>query len=373
MSTEDLIPPNSFSFPENIKLDLHDLVVILLRERLLSDTRFPHARLLETCDGSHPPSHVPQNSQESFRLRDTPKVGYFLLNNSNGKDGAAEGEGGPNAEPSTFLHEKAKPYTDLEEDEVETAFWRVKNHDSGYMLHHALQLVLDSLPKSTKLRIRTPDGFEFSCSAQSFAVAEMDILPKELVYINNMERLEHEEKHIEMAMDQYVFAEKHVSEPWVYLVFGKTNDLPTKRRNTQCVALDINASVLGLRGSAGEPFVMERRKTYHEQLLPRVAEEDLELNQSQRIYAINLEDSGPAAELAKRILSRLERITRGEERYCSYCGKTAPKSQCSKCRGKSQYCGSLCQRKAWSYHKRWCKIDAAAADLPKLENDVEMK
>ncbi|KAL5524453.1 hypothetical protein ACEPAF_9593 [Sanghuangporus sanghuang] len=376
MSVENLIEPDSFTFPENISLDLHDIIGILLRERLLSDTRFGCAKLLEVSDGAWPASSLPLEQQRAFIDFEAPKVGYFLK-----LLGEKPGQRDEDSvvEPHIFLHEDLRTQRELDVEEVESIFWAVKNHDSGFLLHHALQLVLDYLPKSATLRIRTSDGYSFTCAPQSFMVAEMDVLPKKTIFINatHPRTVVNNGKKREIHMDQYVFGEHFFAEPWVCLVFlpdEKELGQKPNRDDDKCVMLDINLPVLGARGPGGEPFALERRNVYHNELLPRAGtEEDLDLTQSPRIHATNREKAQPAIDLAKRILGRLERFARKEEFYCSYCGKAAPKVQCSRCHGKSRYCGAACQKKAWPYHKTWCKTDAAAPQEAEKDTDVEMK
>jgi hypothetical protein len=59
---------------------------------------------------------------------------------------------------------------DLSELELEMYFWDIRHHDSGYKLAHAMQLVLDALPTTTKLRIRTSQGH---LPASSFSIVEV--------------------------------------------------------------------------------------------------------------------------------------------------------------------------------------------------------
>lgn len=370
MSIEELIEPGLFVFPENITLDLHDIIGILLRERLLSDRRFGRAKLFEVSDGAWPASCLPLEQQQAFTDREAPKVGYFLkLVGESGEDDAV-------VEPHNFLHEALRTSRELDVEEVENIFWTVKNHDSGFLLHHVLQLVLDYLPKSATLRIRTPDGYSFTCTPQSFIVAEMDVLAPKVIFISATHP-RNGNKNKEIHIDQYTFGDHWIPEPWVYLVFASDEkDLNQKpnREDEKSVILDINVLALGARGSGGEPFALERRNAYHNKLLLKAkTREDIELRQSPRIHSINREKAEPAVDLAKRVLARLEKFARNQEFYCSYCGKATPKSQCSRCRGKSRYCSAACQKKAWPYHKVWCKIDAAAPQETKKDEDVEMK
>lgn len=369
-SSETLIPTSSFKFSQNLTFDLHDIIGILLNERLLSEPRFGRANLFEISDGAWPASCIPLEYQSTFMGRPSPKVGYFVRSLSQEITDPAL-----IVRPDNFLHEDMRTMRELDTEEVESIFWRVRNHDSSFFLHHALQLVLDYLPASTALRMRTPGGLVMTCAPQSFAVAEMGVLPRRTTYINHIQPRRTKNGPIQVQLDQYTFGERHLHVPWVYLIFGKDEDLVPDRGNGKCIAVDVNSLTLGLRGLGGEPFVMERRNVYHDvpKMLPRVVDEDLELIQSARIFATSEKKAKPAVELAIRVLARLEKITRGEK-FCAYCGETAPKAQCSRCRGKSRYCGSSCQRKAWSYHKLWCKIDAAATELiTKPDTDAEMR
>ncbi|KAI5121412.1 hypothetical protein M0805_003184 [Coniferiporia weirii] len=356
----------SYNFAENLTIDLHDLAGVILRERLLTEPRFMHSRLLEVCDGAWPASCIPIISQDAWMNEAAPKVGYFLTEPKTIPRNARP------IEPHNFLCEKIICPRELDTEEVETIFWRVRHHDSGYMLAQTLQFILDSLPASTMLRLRTSQGHAIRCKASSFAVAEVQILPKRKTYICNfIPRPDLDPYKFEMS--QYLTGDRFLSTPWVYLVFGEsdvaTSEIDTDRR----VAVDLVSLMLGMRGLGGEMFAMERLKAYHHTLLASVAEEDANYVLSERIRSPDDEEKArPAKELAKLVLARLEKITRGEETFCAYCGKVSPSAQCSRCRGSSRYCGSVCQKKAWKYHKVWCKIDAAAKSKG-VKKDVDVK
>ncbi|THH06192.1 hypothetical protein EW145_g4253 [Phellinidium pouzarii] len=357
---DQYIDPNSYTFAENLTFDLHDIVNILLRERLLSEPRFKHSQLLEVCDGSWPVSTVPLKVQEMWSSLGSPKVGYFLT------EDAGVSDADPPVEPHNFLRPNVISARELDTEEVETMYWRIKHHDSGFILCSALQLVLDTLPQSTSLRVRTSQGFAMTCGAQSFVVAEMQVFPKETTYICNFKpRPDIEPTKVEML--QYLTGEKLESIPWIYLVFGEpTLETPNFIADKR-VAVDLVSPMLGMRGPGGETFVMESMNTYHHKILPRYATADLDHVISYRINPQVKQQAIQPMEIAMRVLSRLEKIARGEEAYCGYCGKTAPKAQCSRCRKKTKYCAAACQKKAWKYHKTWCKIDAASEH----ENDMK--
>ncbi|KAH8114376.1 hypothetical protein DFH11DRAFT_1593999 [Phellopilus nigrolimitatus] len=338
------IDPKSYTFVENLTLDLHDLASIVLRERLLTEPRFKHSRLFEVCDGSWPASCLPVSIQAEWMDRSAPKVGYFLQGSEKLADSPIE--------PNNFLHPNIKCSRELDSQDVETIYWRIKHHDSGYTVCHSLQLVLDTLPESTLLRVRTSQGHALTCKARSFVVAEMEVIPKQTTYICDF-RPRPDLGPYKVDLAQFTTGDHEETTPWVYLAFGETEvatgDIGTDGR----IAVDLVAPILGMRGLGGEPFAMERLGTYHNKILASVADEDIDYTLSGRINPSE-EEAGPSKELAMRVLARLERITRGEETYCSYCGKEAPKAQCSRCRGKAK------ARKAWTYHKMWCKIDGAS-------------
>jgi hypothetical protein len=76
----------------------------------------------------------------------------------------------------------ATAYSDID---IETMFWQIKHHDHGYALAHAMQIVLDTLPKEIKLlRIRTSQGYSILAKPNEFAIAEIQVLPKQPFYIN---------------------------------------------------------------------------------------------------------------------------------------------------------------------------------------------
>jgi len=158
-------------------------------------------------------------------------------------------------------------------------------------------------------------------------------------------------------MTQYLTGADGGDLPWVYLIFGDEDVAKEDLDEDGRVMLDLVAPMLGMRGLGGEIFAMERLEDYHSEVLPRGALEGEPVDLSGRIRTRGPEAGEAAEKWSTRVLSRLERITKGEERFCAYCGKDGPTSQCSRC-GKARYCNPTCQSNAWKYHKTWCKVDA---------------
>ncbi|EJC97889.1 uncharacterized protein FOMMEDRAFT_162230 [Fomitiporia mediterranea MF3/22] len=345
------INAKDYSFPEKLVLDLHDLATIVLRERLFSQTQFRYSQLYEICNDSEKATCLPSDAQATWTSLPDPKVGYFL------REPSEVAEDAPATEPYDFLHENFKGKDIPDEQSLETIFWRVKHHDSGFVLAHALQLVLDALPESTKLRICTSQGHRIECKARSSAVAEMNILPKMTSYICNI-RARPDLGPNKVDIDQHYTGGELNGIPWLYLIFGEkedaTGDVLTDRR----VAVDLVAPMLGLRGLGNEVFAMEQIGVYHHKLLSKVAGESEEYVLSGRILMADEDKARASADIATRVLARLQKITRGEEVYCAYCGRDEAESMCENCHGKARYCSPECQKKGWRYHKVWCKGDA---------------
>jgi len=236
----------------------------------------------------------------------------------------------------------------------------VKGFDSGYVLAHALQVVLDVLPESTTLRIRTSQGYTIECKPSEFKVVELHVLPKSTTYINVMSQ--QPAPGISLKLRQFSTGESPKFVPWVYLLFGGSSIGGDGSGTDGCVALDLVSPMLGVRGLAGEVFAMEQVGTYHDKVLSTGADQSDDFMVSSRINpsdSIDKSETEPR-EVAVRVLARLRAIARGERFYCSNCGKEVEKApQCAKCR-KVKYCGAVCQKKAWKYHKVWCGVDGAS-------------
>lgn len=281
----------------------------------------------------------------------------------------------PPIEPSDFLDEDFRCSRELDSEVVETIFWRVHTHNRNFLLHHALQIVLDTLPpKQTTLRIRTSSGDVLSTSPRSFIITEMDVTPLSLLYIANFERRPDSKvfKNVAVTINQYTHGEQGIglSYPWISLTFVPSSKRPSpdeppdadeiaSENSPDNISLDLCLPGLNnVRGLGHEIFALEKSSIYHNKLLPKGCDADILPIHSSRIDALSPERAQPAHELAGRVLTRLEKILTTGQRYCAYCGKEDPKTQCSRCKGKNIYCGQTCQKKAWPYHKVWCKVDA---------------
>lgn len=344
-----LVDPKAYSFADNLTLDLHDIATILLRERQLTEPWFKHSQLLEVCNGGQKASRLPDAAQITWTKLPRPKLGYLL------KEPVVVADDAPATEPQNFLHPEYQGDS-LDQQTLDTIFWHIKHHNSGYILPHALQLVLDALPESTTLRVRTSSKHSVTCNARSHAVAEINILPNSKSYICNI-RPRPELGTSIAEMKQYHYGDGALgTAPWVYLVFGDSKDATGDVYTDRRVAVDLVAPLIGLRGLGNEPFVMERIGTYHQDVLSNAVGESEKYELSARIYMEENEDTNTSVEIAMRVLSRLQKITRDEEGFCAYCGKENPNPSCSKCLGKTRYCDSICQKMGWKYHKSWCKI-----------------
>ena len=332
-------------------VDLHDLATIFLRERLLSEPRFKHSHLREINDGSAPRTILPDTTPLPVLddLPDNiPHLAFFLVENTSEI---------PKVPEPTGVTRTGGDY-DVSELELEMYFWGIRHHNSGYPLAHAMQLVLDALPATTKLRIRTSRGHFLTVPASSFSIVELPIMALTNSYICNMKPRERPELdgHTNFILAQYTTGGTG-SFPWVYMLFGDDGVADPEQQGLQ-VVLDLVSAMLFFRGLGGEIFSMERMEEYHTKLLSQGALQGKPFKHSARIKFPpgEAQEDSEAAQLSKRVLTRLLKIMEGET-FCAYCGKETPKSLCTVCR-KARYCDNKCQKKAWKYHKTWCKIDA---------------
>ena len=333
-------------------VDLHDLATILLRERLLSEPRFKHSHLREINDGSAPRTilaHTPLPVLDDLP-ENTPHLAFFLVENASEipriREPPEVTRTGGNYVPS--------------EMELEMYFWGIRHHNSGYTLVHAMQLVLDGLPTTTKLRIRTSQGHFLTVPASSFSIVEVPITALTNTYICNMKPQENPDSdgHTRLSLTQHVTG-GNGSFPWVYILFGGDGVANAEQQSSR-VVLDLVSPMLCFRGLGGEIFSMECMEDYHTKLLSQGALEGRPFKHSNRIMFrpsdVQPEEDSEVVPLSDRVLTRLSKIMEGET-FCAYCGKEMAKSLCTVCR-KVRYCDKKCQTKGWKYHKTWCKIDA---------------
>lgn len=344
-------------------IDLHDIATVLLYEYKTSESRFKHSRLREINDTSKPrsalPPHIPLPELDNLPLS-IPVNGYFLLD-----DGIADAvDNMPAIELASFKHPEFTNNSSVKvtDAELEKIYWQCKHHDSGYTLAHAIQLVLDNLPSSVQLRVRTSQGHTMTITPTAFAIAELQVVSHSTTYIckiTNQPQL----GPSKVSLGQYLTGSDGPF-PWVYLVFGDEKVANVDLDKDGRVALDLASLLLGMRGRGGEIFVMERLEDYHStKLLPAFADDVGDVILSGRIVPGSSgrhAEYGRAVALSKRVLARLEKIVDGAGDFCAYCGKESAKARCSVCRG-ALFCDKGCQSKAWKYHKRWCKSDAGSA------------
>ena len=337
-------------------VDLHDLATILLRERLLSEPRFKHAHLREINDGSGPRTLLPHTPLPV--LDDLPKnipyLAFFLVENASET---------PKIQDPSNVKRTSGNY-DPSELELEMYFWSIRHHDSGYTLVHAMQLVLDALPTTTKLRIRTSQGHLLTVPVTSFSIVEVPITALTNTYICKIKAMEpglgkKPESGLSLASMAQHTTGGAGSFPWVYMLF-EGDSVANAEQQSLKVVLDLVSPMLFFRGLGGEIFSMERREEYHTKLLSQGALEGRPFKYSDRIAfrPSEVQRNSEPVQLSERVLTRLSKIMEGET-FCAYCGKEMAKSLCTVCR-KARYCDKKCQKKGWKYHKVWCKIDAQA-------------
>lgn len=367
--------PREFYFPEDTVLDLHDLVGILLHEYQQTERRFRYSKLLEVADGTKFPSCLPTKELERWAKMGGRKVGYFLLDPQEIPPANA-----PLVEPSEFLHSSFVSPRLLDTEDVESIYWRVRlalaNNTGGLL--YALQCILRAFTASVTLRVRTSQGHSLTCSAHAFKIKGSVVIYKEGLHIGHIKSYIDDSwltPQRRINVKHYQFCELHLDDEWLYMVFQSED---SSKNN---VVLDLASLVIGSRGLGGEIFTLEKEETYQEKVLMKVVEvcddsDDEEERTYDRIDPPPAMDDSLIAQdtwVINRVLRRLVRICQGIEVFCSYCGRPQAPSRCSKC-AVARYCGQACQKKAWKYHKVWCKVDAVkGVNVPSSStSDVEM-
>lgn len=366
--------PREFYFPEDTVLDLHDLVGILLHEYQQTEIRFRHSKLLEVADGTKFPSCLPTKELKPWAEMGGRKVGYFLLDPQE-----IPPRNTPLVEPNEFLHPSFVSPRLLDTEDVETIYWRVRlalaNNTGGLL--YALQCILRAFTASVTLRVRTSQGHSLICPAHAFKIKGSVIIYKEGLHIGHIKSYIDDswlKPHRRIDVKHYQYNELHLDDEWLYMVFESEGS----RENN--VVLDLASLVIGSRGLGGEIFTLEKEETYQEKVLPKVVEicddSDEEDHTYDRIDPPPAMDDSLIAQdtlVINRVLRRLNRICQGVEVFCAYCGRPQAPSRCSKC-AVARYCGKACQKKAWKFHKVWCKVDAVKdVNVPSAsKSDVEM-
>jgi MYND finger len=337
-------------------LDLHNLAAILLHEWSLMEPRFLHSRLQEITAGTRPQNalrsdiHLPHLGDVASSGSSQSKKAYFVMD---------ELPGTPPVTAFSFKHADFASAKSYSEQDIETMFWQIKNHNRGYALTHAMQTVLDSLPNTVHLMLRTSQGHSLLVEPKQFAIEEFKVLPNEKVYICQATP-QPVLGPTKFALHEYTTGATGPI-PWVYLAFAEA-ELRPEFRNTDPrvngrIVLDLAAPLLaGMRGLGNETFALERMGDYHDRVIPKGGSERERPVTSGRIDA-RLADVGLMSELSKRVLGRVQAILESGETSCGYCGKASPKSSCGRCK-QARFCDKRCQTLGWKYHKKWCSPEA---------------
>jgi len=343
-----------------VELDLHDLAAVLLHEWSLFEDRFLHSKLVEVTNGTPPSRALPEWAKipalTSLRLTGRPCRAYFV-----------QDDNVPNNTPTdafTFKHKDFFSRFEYSEKDIETMFWEIKNHDRGFLLAQAMQFVLDSFLPTTKVRIRTSQGYSLTCGAREFSIANLDVLPHRTCYIAKITKLPPPADPTQVELGQCVTGEKG-DIPWVYLAFGGPSVTSSEVHVDGRVALDLASPLLsGMRGLGGEVFSLEKLLDYHTKVIPIRGEEmPTQMYLSGRLGSVGPpkrpEQVEMEKELAERVKVRAEKKLNGGMNSCGYCGKSEPKFRCNDCKV-ARYCDARCQKLGWRYHKKWCNQDATS-------------
>jgi hypothetical protein len=97
-------------------------------------------------------------------------------------------------------------------------FWEIKIHNSGYILAHAMQILLDKLPSTVKLRIRTSQGHSVVVRSEQFAIAQIEVVPHRNAYTCRITKTPDNDDQVEL--EEYVTGMPGPI-PWPYLAFGE--------------------------------------------------------------------------------------------------------------------------------------------------------
>ncbi|KAF8312205.1 hypothetical protein DL93DRAFT_2098346 [Clavulina sp. PMI_390] len=348
--------------PDGSRIDLHDLAVLFMYERMIREQKFGCVRLTMYKEG--PLEDIEPYSWD-VKPGENRKRHYIEVETDSSQEERA-GDipasfnptlAGPVVTPESFEAPNVKlpprmaspiPYR-----ERETMFWRLKNFDSGYALTYAMQTILDTLPTSATLVIRTKKkahNIEIS-PPSTFAMMELPVRAHELTHLLI---------HTSMGGTRKLIRE-HITRgdggymPWIYMLLGEARsvDLASDTR----VVLDLGCSLLGGRGPCGELFALQRSKEYMDNTLASFADDiGGELKLSGRLV-FSRDDHQEYRQLAEATLAWMYDIIVNRASFCGHCGRPNASQRCSKCKV-SHFCSAEHQRAAWAFHKIYCNEPA---------------
>jgi hypothetical protein len=324
--------------PDNTTIDLHDLAAIFMYERMLNESLFSHFRLMKYHEGllatlPDKPAVGNQTIVEDWDIqpgegrgrkyfelfRDTkPVLGDIRL--ADGTTVVTPDSFDPLGEVNHPRMNKPIPYK-----ERELMYWRCKNFDNGYGLAYAMQQVLDALPRSTKLSVRTKNRtHNVTISPPSeFNIMEMEIRTHELTHAVRISQIPGTQ-----ITSQHITGGDGGIMPWVYLFLGKATSADPE--NDTRVVLDLACTMLGGRGPAGEIFALQRGKEYLDETLAKVAD-DLggEMKLSRRTVHRKA-DREELDRLAAAVLERVRQVVVDGVPFCAHCGSSSASMRCTR-------------------------------------------
>lgn len=215
-----------------------------------------------------------------------------------------------------------------------------------------MQTLLDSLPLSTTIHIRTKDPkHSITCGPRQYGIMEIDVVAKELVYFFRQTPIPGSSTKV--SIGGVVTGGDGGGLKWVYLLMGEATSKDIEKDSR--VVLDLASTLLGARGPCGELFSMERLETYHGKTLDSMAyDQGQEERFSGRIVLREKSKEVDEERLAEAVKERIRKVIVKEDTLCGYCGAPNPPSRCTRCRA-AYFCNAEHQTNGWPYHKVYCK------------------
>lgn len=322
------------AFPDNLRVDVHDLATIILDCHARLETTFAGYQLLEVNRGVTPLQSLPEGVlPPEWHVVLGDRIAYILKKEPNAPSPITT---------ETFAHPSGVKTPDgqpLTRKELEDVFWRCKCYNSGSVLVYIAQQVLRALPASTQLVARTSQGHTLTFPPHETAVAELLVEPRSAcLHVQHAARPDLGPARVDMRQQLSGF-DGGIPWPWLLLGTATSRDPDADAR----VALDLG----------GEPFALERSGHHYDRVLPRGARDlgaDMRLSELQCLSPVDIRAHGEAVKVL--VLERLARIAAGDDHFCGYCGKEEVDLRCSRWQ-KAYFCAG-CQALGWKYHKRWC-------------------
>jgi len=322
-------------------LDLYELALLLNYERASTEPRFRYAKLRETASASSDFKTVLLDVPD-WKQASGPKTGFVF----DKRTPPVSARDVPDLPSNMLPNPIPANLQGLSEKEVETIYWQARGHDGCYKSITLLQHFFDLYPESTKLRIRTSAGVEFTTTASTRVILEVKLLRPKLLTLSCVLP---NQTYITGAGDTMLHA---------VAGFARLED------ENVSIVLDLASMQFGEagRGLGGRStFALESLDGFYDRV-EKIAFGADTANAKTSLRIGPCPDDVWLKGVARKVKQRWEK--RETEPWCGHCGAPGfggkELRKCSACR-EVYYCNAAHQAGAWQFHKRFCTARKTAA------------